>query len=234
MRLIVPTLILALWATLAPAQGKTEARYSVQFLGIHAGTLIVTGNESDNAYKSSARFATVGLVKAVKDRRFKLFAKGQINDGTLWPGVYTEDVDNGRRVTKMQIQFSRGVAVKVVGDPGSKAPPVDPKTIPGALDPLSVFYAITRNQPISTACRLSIDVYDGHRHAVLKLRKRKDTSSGISCSGAYVRKTGYTAKEMTRSPVPIRVDYVAMDDANMRVSRITLNTVHGTAVLHRQ
>lgn len=233
MRHILTVLILGLWATAAPAQNGSVAQYDVTFLGINAGTLEVSGQEAGGSYSSRARFATTGLVKALKTMRFNLTAKGQLGSDGLRPAQYTEDIDNGRRVTKLEIRFKGGVAVQVTGDPGSKAPPVDPASIPGALDPLSVFHAVTRDQPAAKACRFSADIYDGHRHSILQLQKARPTQDGVSCSGVYVRKTGYTAKELKRSPVPITVDYVQVGDM-MRAVKIAVKSTRGTAVLRRR
>lgn len=233
MRLISIALMFTLWATFAPAQNSATAEYEVRFLGLNAGTLVLSSTEESGGYASRAKFATTGLVRALKTMRFNLTAMGRLGKRRLQAGRYTEDIDNGRRVTNLEIHFKNGVAVEVIGDPGSKAPPVDPATIPGALDPLSVFYAVTRDQPAETTCRFRADVYDGHRHAILRLRKRTPTANGISCSGAYIRKTGYTKKELSRSPVPLVVDYVQVGDI-MRAERITVKSSRGTAVLVRK
>lgn len=224
---------LAIGMTQAKAE-SSQARYDVRLIGAKVGEMAMASTETASKYSTRARFATTGAATALKKARFDLAAQGRKTGGRFIPSSYSELTEEGRRSTNLKISFSGGVATQVSGDTGSSAPPVDPRSLPGALDPLTVLYAALRDQPPSDLCSLNADVYDGHRHARLSLTKRTALEGGkVRCSGQYRRIAGYSDRELRHRAAPVSVTYAANGDV-MRAESVVVRTRYGKVSMHRR
>ncbi len=226
-------LLTALGATTALAD-SSQARYDVRLIGAKVGEMAMASNETASAYSTRARFATTGALSALKQASFDLSASGGKSGNRFVPRSYSEVTSEGRRSTNLKISFSGGVATRVTGDTGSSAPAVNPRTLPGAYDPLTALYAALRDQAPNQLCSLNADVYDGHRHARLSLTSRKALDGGrVQCSGQYRRIAGYSASELRHSAAPVSIIYVPQGNA-MRADTVVVRTRYGKVSMHRR
>jgi PAS domain-containing protein len=226
-------LFTAVGATAALADSM-QARYDVRLIGAKVGEMAMASTETASAYSTRARFATTGPLSALKQASFDLSAKGRKSGNRLVPTRYSEVTSEGRRSTNLKISFSGGVATQVSGDTGSSAPAVNPRSLPGAYDPLTALYAALRDQAPNQLCSLDADVYDGHRHARLSLTNRKVLDGGrVQCSGQYRRIAGYSQRELRHRTAPVSVIY-APQGSNMRAETVVVRTRYGKVSMHRR
>ncbi|KRS13001.1 hypothetical protein XM53_07540 [Roseovarius atlanticus] len=227
-------LFTALAATTALAD-STQARYDVRLIGAKVGEMAMASTETASAYSTRARFATTGAMSALKQASFDLSVQGRKSGNRFVPSSYSEVTsEGGRRSTNLKIGFSGGVATRVTGDTGSSAPAVNPRTLPGAYDPLTALYAALRDQDPGELCSLNADVYDGHRHARLSLTSRKALDGGrVQCSGQYRRIAGYSQRELRHSTAPVSIVYVPQGNT-MRADSVVVRTRYGQVSMHRR
>jgi hypothetical protein len=227
-------MLLALVAgPLAAAEEHRNMRFDVHLIGVKVAELAVGAAEGGARYSAAARLVTTGLARALKDLRADVAVTGRMSGGALAPLRYREEIDNGRRVSRLQVQYAGGRPVAVSGDSGSDAPAADKAALSGALDPMTVLYTLLRDQPAASLCTLDAPVFDGHRHAHIDLTRTEQSPGQVTCSGEYRRVSGYTAKERREKAITMSIDYAARGDA-MRATRVRVQTRYGPAVLTRR
>ena len=166
MRLIMASL-LVLWATPLWADSASSMRFDVRLLGLRAGTIEIAANVTKKAYAARSRFRTAGVMAILKKVRADISVNGRVARGQFRPHAYAESIDDGRRVTNVEVQFHPGQPRLVSGDVGSSAPPADMSRLTNAIDPLTLLYVVLHDQPRDELCKFEADLFDGHRHAIL-------------------------------------------------------------------
>ena len=213
---------------------SNQARYDVRLIGAKVGEMAMASTETASAYSTRARFATTGALSTLKRASFDLSAKGRKTGNRFVPQSYSEVTSEGRRATNLKISFSGGIATRVTGDTGSSAPAVNPRTLPGAYDPLTALYAALRDQAPDELCSLNADVYDGHRHARLSLTSRAALDGGrVQCSGQYRRIAGYSQRELRNRNAAVSVIYAPLGNS-MRAETVVVRTSYGKVSMHRR
>jgi hypothetical protein len=233
LRILLPFLAAAFCAASALAQDQWAAVYDVRLLGATVGQMSVAGNETAGRYSARSRFATVGVVGALKRVRFDLNAKGRISGHRYAPQSYAENIDDGWRVSQMSVGFPGGVPKLLSGTSGSDAPPADTSGLKGALDPLTALYAALRDQPPGALCRLDADIFDGHRHARFGLTGRRTEGETVTCHGEYRRIAGYSSSDKRKQRYKVAVRYEP-HGALMRATEVEVQTMYGNVLLHRR
>ena len=232
MRLILAFAMLAMAAPLW-AEEQSTLRYDVRLLGARVGIMTIAAIEKDNYYAAHSKFQTSGIVGALRHVSADVTVQGRVSGGTLKPHDYVEAIDDGSRVTNVQVRFSPGTPKLVSGDVGSSAPPAKPASLRQAIDPLTVLYAALRDQPRDEVCRFEADVFDGHRLARIALNRPKAQGDGVVCYGFYRRVAGYSKSERSSRQVAISVNYEPAG-ATMRAERVWVETKYGPAVMQRK
>lgn len=210
-----------------------QSRYDVRLIGAKVGEMVMASTETTTQYSTRARFRTTGAFATLSQARFDISSSGRRSGDRFMPTRYHEITSEGRHSTNVKISYSSGIATDISGDTGGRVPPVDPREMRGALDPLTVVHAALRRQPVADACSLDVDVYDGQRHARLTLTDRQESDKGITCSGRYHRIAGYSSKSKTNTSVSLSVFYT--EEAQELVAQtITVRTKYGKVTLHRR
>lgn len=213
---------------------SVQARYDLRLIGAKVGEMAMASTETAGGYSVRARMATTGAAGALKQASFDLSSTGRRSGNRLIPQSYSEVTSEGSDSTNLKIAFSGGVATQVTGDTGSSAPAVDPRSLPGALDPLTALYAALRDQSPAEVCTLNTNVYDGHRHARLALTGRTALQDGkVRCTGQYQRIAGYSARELRHRTAPVTVTYVPQGDI-LRADTVVVRTRYGKVSMHRR
>lgn len=226
--------LLACLATAARAgEDQSSMRFDVRLLGLHAGVMEIAARETDSAYAARSRFRTAGLVGVLKRVRADVSVQGRVAQGRLKPHDYSEAIDDGQRVTNVEVRFAPGEPRLLSGDTGSSAPPADTSRLSDAIDPLTLLYLALRDQPRDKVCRFSADVFDGHRHAEIALNQRREQGEAITCTGHYRRVSGYGDSERENRHVSITVQYEP-NGSGMRAERVEFDTRLGPAVMDRR
>lgn len=210
-----------------------QSHYDVRLIGAKVGEMVMASTETSSQYSTRARFRTTGAFSTLSQASFDISATGRRTGDRFVPTTYREVTSEGRHSTNVKIAYRSGIATHISGETGGRVPPVDPKKMRGALDPLTVLYAALRRQPMSGACSLDADVFDGQRHARLTLTARQDVQDNVECHGSYKRIAGYSSPSKMNTSVPISVLYTREFD-ELVAQRITVRTRYGKVTLHRR
>lgn len=228
-------LVLGIWLTASGAALANETVYShydVRLIGAKVGEMVVASQQTASRYSTRARFKTTGAFAKLSQASFDLSSKGRISGKDFIPQSYREITREGRYETNVSISYRAGIASDISGKTGGRVPPVKPGDMRGALDPLTGIYAALSDQNSADVCGLSIDIYDGQRHARLVLTNRQDKAQNVICSGHYRRIAGYSSSR-ARTQVPVAIHYRRHAEA-LVTQRVIVSTRYGKVTLHRR
>ena len=226
-------------SAIAQATQNTEenAVYALKIRGITVGLINLTSTIDSNAYMVSGVIQSTGLARAIRRFSYRGAARGAVRNGSLWPDLYTETADTGRRNTEAVIKYTNGVpellAYKSPREAGADSPA--PATQGGTIDPLTAIFSLLRDVPRARACTLDVTIFDGKRRSRI-LVKPLATAAGLpTCSGRYERLQGFTAKEIARhTKFEFTVIYADAGNDMLSVQRIEFDSSYGTATLDRR
>ncbi|WP_146344138.1 DUF3108 domain-containing protein [Phaeobacter marinintestinus] len=227
-------LALLIFALPAHAQ-QTTGNYTVRALGVKVGDMVINGSVSASAYTVSAQFETSGLVGAVKGVRFLLSATGKRKGAQFYPKQYREDMNTGERESRTQLAYSNGIASATgsqIGDPGPYS--VTDAQQKGAVDPLTGWFMVLRDQRSDEICNLTQKIFDGERLTQIQLGNPRSEGSVVVCSGAFQRIGGYAPDDLrSGKSFGLTVTYEATGDV-MRLTKVRAETIYGPATIVRR
>lgn len=228
--------LLATASGAAAAEVRDTAVFDFYVHGFRAGILVFNGVQSGSYYAVNGRFSTAGLVSLVKTMRYEANVTGSVVDGTLHPDTYVLKADGGTKPHTETMHYTNNMPQALVRDPPRAADPLalDPATQGGTVDTLTAIYETMREMPEAQACTADIAMYDGTRHAVLKLWPADGANGTLACNGEYRRVAGYSADDMAHPAFPFRMTYAATSNGKVQVDRIDMDSIFGTASLKRR
>lgn len=214
---------------------QTSGNFAAQALGFKVGDLALNGSVAGGKYTVSAQFVTSGLVATVAGLRFVMKSTGSVRDGRFTPRSYSEDMDTGKRQSRVALRWSGGVAKATGSEIGDRGPyAVTASQQRGAVDPLTAMFQVVRAQPDATLCKLRQRIYDGERLTEIVLDKRSESGGNITCRGVFRRVAGYSPEDLReRSQFPLTVIYGPSGDL-MQATRVEAQTIYGKARLVRR
>ncbi|MBZ8117115.1 DUF3108 domain-containing protein [Roseovarius sp. LXJ103] len=231
--LIAALLGLMAFAPNARAEGDTAAVFDVRLLGLKMGRMTLAGRIADGAYVVRSEFATTG-VGSIARVSFDLAARGGLAQRLFRPISYSERIDTGRRQSSAELRYSGGVPRVVGGTLAAKENLLDPSTQGGTLDPLSALFAALHDRADVALCDVDVVLFDGARRSRLAMTNRSQDGTTVTCSGAYTRLDGFSARELERQTVyPFSVTF-APNGTRMQAQRVTVRSSYGTAELLRR
>lgn len=212
-----------------------SGQYSVHALGLKVGDLAMAGSVTSRKYTVSSQFVTSGLVATVAGVRFLLKASGTRNGDVFSPRKYSEDMDTGKRESRVALSWSNGVARasgSEVGAPGPYA--VTAAEQKGAVDPLTAMFLVIRDQDPDSICRLKQRIFDGERLTEVVLTSRRDSGDKVICSGVFRRVAGYSPQDLRdKGQFGLTVTYQKAGDL-MQATRVEAQTIYGKARIQRR
>lgn len=214
--------------------------WSVHAFGIKVGEMRVTMAQGAGTYEGKGNFHTTGLAGILADIHFDVTAKGRVNGPKMRPKFYKGSINTGKRQSQTELDFSGAIPKKIAGA-DAPAVPIDPDSLRGAIDPMTMMWLILRDRD-TPDCTLAQTQFDGTRLTAIRLNRRELDGDDIICHGSYDRLGGYTQAEldeMSTSPLSItyRKDGKASGNTSgdtWRIVRVYVRTRHGPATLHRQ
>ncbi len=225
---------LLLGAAASTAQ-ETDGRYSVHALGVKVGDLALAGEVTERQYAVTSQFVTSGLVATVAGVRFVMQSSGARKGATFAPRSYSEDMDTGKRQSRVKLRWSGGVARasgSEVGAPGPYA--VTPAQQRGAVDPLTAMFMVIRDQDPKDVCKMTQKIYDGERLTQITLTNRRTQGDKLICSGTFRRLAGYSPEDLSaRGQFALTVTYETAGTL-MRATRVQADTIYGKARIQRR
>lgn len=227
--------IIALTIAVAPVTATAETgAFDVFVRGIKAGKLTFSGTETGGAYKAEGGLRTTGIVSAVAKFTFNASVRGRTSGASYRPSGYAEKSDTGRRKTNKSLTYSGGIP-KVQRSGSAKDYWMKPGGQKGTIDPMTATYLLLKARPRDELCKLDLPLYDGARRVQLVLSSPATSGDRITCKGSYVRKGGFSAKELADGTrFPFKVEYAPQSGGLYRVERLDMTTVRGRALFVRR
>lgn len=222
----------ALMAAALAGPGEAETQiYDMTLGALPVGVLELdsrTGSAGQSTRLSIRSAGLAGLVRAV---RFEARTTG------TQPRRYEEQVDTGRRVSQVRINWLAGrpqVLDYTSAPPETTAPP-DAAATRGTLDPISAMLTVLSETDADQACALSLRVFDGQRLSRVVLNTRQDRPDGLLCGGTFTRLAGYRPEEMAeRGRFDLRLTYVPSEAGGLIAVEAEVQTLYGKVRLKRR
>lgn len=229
-------LLLLLFLVLAhPARADIDdaATFDISLGGIRAGYVAFHGIGRGSDYAVTARVQSSGLVSILLDLRFEGRATGRLAGGRFLPVRYEEQTKKGREQTAATVRFGSGrptvVSLVPEGAPGAEAPSAR------AVDPVTALFAALRDMPAQEACDARFELFDGRRHAHLRVLDPVRNGPELTCTGQYSRLSGPTEYRMgLSSAFRFSVHYRPNGAGLMSVHEVRIQTPYGVARLNRR
>jgi hypothetical protein len=229
-RLLLVFLVLA-----HPARADIDeaATFDISLGGIRAGYVAFHGIGRGGDYAVTARVQSSGLVAILLDLRFEGRATGRLAGGRFRPVRYEEQTKKGREQTAATVRFGSGrptvVSLVPEGASGAEAPGAR------AVDPVTALFAALRALPVDSACDARFEMFDGRRHARLRVLDPVREGAELTCTGRYSRLAGPTENRMgLASAFRFSVHYRPTGAGLMSVYQVRIQTPYGVARLNRR
>lgn len=205
----------ALWLGLCaaawPVAAQDQARFNVLVRGLSVAEIALATQEVGAAYALAGQVRATGLAAVFAQVRFQMQAEGVLRDGRPHPRRYAEDVDTGRRASRVELAFAEGLPRILAQSPPPGPEAVAPDAARGTVDPLSALWHVLRGG--DPPCDWRLPVYDGARRSEIGLGPASGLGP-ITCSGHYTRVAGFSASDMAeRHSFPFTATYRAQDGA---------------------
>jgi hypothetical protein len=217
------------------AQAGEQMVYDIQLLGISLGQLYLAGEEARGSYAVEARFRSSGLMAAVSGFSAAMSVEGRVQGNAFAPLAYREDVETAQRRTWAELRYAGGVPRLTGEKQGTEtAPPVDPATQAGTLDPLTPTWIVMRDQPRDGLCRMDEVLFDGARRTRITLKPVGQEGDRVRCSGRFERLAGYAPEDLAQqSTVPMVLIYEPWGEM-MRLQSLRFGTPLGQVQVTRR
>lgn len=216
---------------------KQEAQFDLVMLGLTAGSLQFAGVEEAGRYSVRGVLSSGGILAFLRKVSYDARSNGRVVDGAYLPSRYSERADTGKRVSEAVMDYPRGVPQVVSYNP-PRAPQqndVDPATQSGTVDPLTALYATLQDVAPGKECQLTVPMFDGRRSSQLSITAPVVEGDQVTCQGEYRRIAGFSDKDMAeKTRFPFTLTYAPAPDGRMRVMRVEMDTLYGTARLVRR
>lgn len=222
--------LLILWPTMLLAEDSLTARFDVRFGPLRVAEIVIAMTESETAYATAGRVTGAGLARAFRDIHFDMSAEGRREGPQLLPLAYREDVNTGRRASRVALRYVDGLPVVVSALPVRAARDwdIDPADQTGTIDPMSALYRLARPRPLAELCNWSVAVFDGRRRSSLTLDAAEADGESLLCEGRYARIAGFPPEAMAeRGMFPFTAEYSRLPDGDWRLTRVDAQTLYG-------
>ncbi len=234
------SLALAL-AMAAPAPSFAGASdtgtFDIYIRGIRAAVLKFNGAERNGRYAAAGKLESAGVVGLLFKVEYDAASKGSVRGSTYVPSRYSEVANTGKRVSESVMEYKSGVPQVKTYKPARevKEGDVKPSTQKGTIDPMTAIYAALRDVPKDQICALNVKMFDGARRSQITFSNPVAKEDGFVCDAEYRRLKGFTAAEMAeRSKFPFNVHYEQLESGDYRVTKISMATLYGSAVMNRR
>lgn len=222
--------LLAVWPTMLMAGDDLTARFDVRFGPLRVAEIVIAATETGDAYAAAGRVTGAGLAGAFRDIHFDMAAEGRRDGPHLVPLTYREDVNTGRRASRVALRYVDGLPVVVSALPvrATRDWDIDPAEQPGTIDPMSALYRLARPRPLAELCNWSVAVFDGRRRSSLSLDVAEADGASLLCEGRYARIAGFPPEAMAeRGVFPFTAEYRRLPDGDWRLTRVVAQTLYG-------
>lgn len=226
--------ILALTIQTLPVRAQEHSRFDVRFRGVPVASVTVVSRETASAYALAGQVRAAGIGGLFADIRFDMAVEGQMSRAGPQPLSYREDVDTGRRQSRVEMSWS-GITPRIT----AQDPPPNPGAVPaasaaGPTDPLTALWQVLRDRPDGALCDRLLQVFDGARRSQLGLAAPHIADDTAQCAGEYRRLAGFPAAEMAeRDSFPFTAHYERSGDV-WRLTDVETSSLYGQVRIQRR
>lgn len=241
----------------APAEAQAPAKFRMN-LGYDGRLLVkvldisVSQTADDNAYASTVRLRSSGVLSAFKKIDQSATARGRIDNGVARPAVFTHQNHVNERARKVEARWT-GSDVVTVASPAYKKmgdPPASRAQRLEAVDPVTNLLRFSLADSQGDFCRGSVKFYDGKQRYDLTFTGRTTTQpdarekklglvNPVECRVVYREIAGFKKKPPEKRNQglnkPINIAFAQVGQGGPWViSSITGATPLGNAVIELQ
>lgn len=240
---LIATVILILASLAQPGGSKAQSTdegtiaFTARIAGVTAGRMVLSYRREGASYALSSQTTSAGLAGLFRPFSFSNSAAGTETQQGFRPQRYDSRATGGRAARETALRYDRGVpqVLTLVDDPRRDAPPVDPSEAAGAVDPLTLTWALLRDIPADQACQLDLRVYDGQRLSRLVQAMGPARDDGVECRATYRRLAGYAPEDLAkRRDFALSILYTPLPDGRLRPVELTLDSLFGPARMRRE
>lgn len=218
---------------------QEHAAFDISLLGVRAATLSIAGITERGYYAASGQLRSIGIARAVAKVQFDAQVRGRVRGGRFQPQAYSERAATNAGVSAGSVRYVGRTPQEKVYDPPRAVDQnaVAARTQSGTVDPMTVIFAVLRDQPRESLCALSYQVYDGARRSQVTLTQpsAEDRRGRLSCQGEYLRVAGFSQAAMAeRQSFPFEITYQRQPSGIYQVALITTPTTFGRATFRRR
>jgi len=219
------------------AGAKDTGTFDIYIRGIRAAALTFNGAEANGRYAAAGKLQAAGIVGLLFKVEYDAASKGRVHGGAYVPSRYSEVANTGKRQSESVMEYKSGVPQVKTYKPARevRVGDVKPASQKGTIDPMTAIYAALRDVPKDQICALNVKMFDGARRSQIKFSNPVAEDEGFVCDAEYRRLKGFTAAELAeRSKFPFKVKYVPLESGDYRVTKVTMETLYGSAVMNRR
>lgn len=234
---LATALTLALPLPALAQEMRQDARFALEIRGITVGELSFAGVETPQAYAVSGTVRTTGLAGMLRKMHYDAKVQGGRNSPRFAPARYEQSGGIGSKYSEEVVVWSGGLP-RIERQNPPKAPregAADPAQQRGTVDTLTAIYATLRDVAPGGECQANLTLYDGRYRMQLRMSAPQRVEGGVTCNGEYIRVAGFSAEEMAeRTNFPFALHYAPATGGQMRVERVTMDSLYGSARLVRR
>lgn len=234
---LVAALALAMPLPALAQEMRQDARFALEIRGISVGELSFAGVETPQAYAVSGNVRTTGLAGMLRKMNYDAKVQGGRNAARFSPARYEQSGGIGSKYSEEVVVWSGGQP-RIERQEPPKAPrdgAADPAKQRGTVDTLTALYATLRDVAPGGECQANLTLYDGRYRMQLRMSPPQPAQGGVTCNGEYIRVSGFSAEEMAeRTNFPFTLHYAPGANGQMRVERVTMDSLYGSARLVRR
>ena len=211
----------------APAAAQEQVGYEVRFRGVPVAQITLAVREAPESYALAGQVRATRLAGLFATIRFDMAAEGRLDQSGPAPLRYRDDVDTGRRQSRVEMIWTGDLPVIASQSPAPLPQAVSPDAAQGTLDPLSALWQLVRARDRAGLCNRVMQVYDGARRSQLSLGTAEGGAQEVACAGEYRRIAGFAPAEMAeRQSFPFTARYTPEGDL-WRLTQVEASSLLG-------
>lgn len=190
---------------------EERADFNISLLGIKIGYMILASKIRGDLYSATSLIGSTGVGNLFGKMQFKARIRGKIVDKIVIPSSYhLESTRKGESTTK-KLEFNNGKVIQQEGN----------RQTDSGIDYLSGFFVVMRDTLEKDLCGFSYNIVDEEKVSEVIIGPPIQIKAGkYKCESQYVRKSGYSAKEMSKPdfqfelyyrPSPSEVNYFQLE-----------------------
>lgn len=223
---------LLLGAVQASTAQTDQKAFRVSIAGFPVGTASYSAAITGKRYEIQGFIGSTGFFGAFLASRYSGAVIGRTSGARLTPQIFRGRFEQGRKFAEVDIKYSGGRPTNVIRRP-ERAPQsydINPRSVRGALDPISALYFLLRDVTVDKVCTQSFQVFEGTRTSRIAMQRSQGDGGTVICNGVYTRLGGFTPEQMAeRQNFPFQLVFHPTASGLFEVREFRATTFWGVA-----